>query len=947
MAWFETWFKNDLAKPINVVQLQGVMFNLDNLANKIGVELEYNGQPAALEGTIAGYVIRNDGTTLNLTTNTGKDGNKAWVILPQEAYTVEGPISIVIKLVYNSAETTIGACAGYVTRSRTSSEIAPTGTVIPSLASLEAAIAAANAAAANAADATDYIAPTEEDSTASAAHAVGSYFIYNGKLMMATTAIAQGAPIVPYASGVTNYNCTEETGGLAAPVTTNKTLAMEGISKAGIVGTWTAPSESGTIATSAHAVGSYFTYNGYLYRATTAIAQGAPIVTTGENVNCTLVPGGLSSAVLENHNEIGLTAADIATVETRYNESVSTASAAHAKGSYFILGGMLYVATADIAVGDLIVTTGTGANCEEVPGGVAGEVEALSGEVADFESAIDLVTENDDVDFSTTTSKGHWLVQNGVATIELNSSSVYYAFQPIPVTVGKKYTVSIYANTAWSPIILANYDNSEYDVVEEVSVASSGRIEKELTIQSGVTHILLTKYGTQSVSVKVLEAKTDKTLTTSNVPADAKSTGDRLSILENIVVLGQDEINEFYGIGTTGIFSATLWGVTSYIDCFGVAELNVKMPILSSSISNMVCLEFYDQTKTSLSKVNANRGDTNSAEIRTIPVPEGAYYFRCTYWKYENALLYGGDWYCSFKTSQFAKYRPYQSGYIFYSPLVNQSVNEYWETDIDTELGLNLKQTTGVLLLPDSYTPTGKPTPIIMYFHGYSHYVYYDHWGDDEAFRTQKAQWASMGFAVMDCNGARNNNKTGHFTSGGSLQYSDGYHKCYEYVKQHYNVEEYCHIICVSAGGIPGINYCYWFNDVKSLQMLSAWTSLKSNQYSGTGQSAPMIEYLGCDFTDGYEATADKTIGFDPTLRILTIDGVKYLPQGKIPMKAFLGSTEEGNHIWNAMQNYITALRNAGQSVSLRIVNGATHKDICSSDILALNTEYANFCKSV
>ena len=143
MAWFETWIKNDLAKPINVVQLQGVMFNLDNLANKIGVELEYNGQPAALEGTIAGYVIKNDGTTLNLTANTGKDGNKAWVILPQEAYTVEGPISIVIKLVYNGAETTIGACAGYVTRSRTSSEIAPTGTVIPSLASLEAAIAAA------------------------------------------------------------------------------------------------------------------------------------------------------------------------------------------------------------------------------------------------------------------------------------------------------------------------------------------------------------------------------------------------------------------------------------------------------------------------------------------------------------------------------------------------------------------------------------------------------------------------------------------------------------------------------------------------------------------------------------------------------------------------------------------------------------------------------------
>jgi len=415
----------------------------------------------------------------------------------------------------------------------------------------------------------------------------------------------------------------------------------------------------------------------------------------------------------------------------------------------------------------------------------------------------------------------------------------------------------------------------------------------------------------------------------------------------NLIVLGQDEINEYYGIKSNGIFAATVFGVTSYIDCAGVDFIHVKMPVLSNSISNVVGLDFYDQEKTKISFVSANRGDANGAQMRDLPVPNGAHYFRCTYWKYENALLYGGDWYCTFRSSNYnQRNRPYQSGYIFYSPLVNQSVNQYWETDLDTELGAEMKQTTGVLLLPENYDPNGKPVPVILYFHGYSHYVYYDHWGDDDAFRTQKAQWAAQGFAVIDCNGARNNNKTGQFTSGGSLQYSDGYHKCFEYVKQHYNVEQYCHVICASAGGIPGINYCYWFNDAKSLQMLSAWTSLKNNSYA-TGQTASMIEYLGCDFTDGYDATADKTIGFDPTLRILTIDNAKYLPQLSIPAKAFLGSTEEDNHIWTAMQNFISALRNAGQSVSLRIVDGATHKNICSDDNLALNTEYANFCKMV
>ena len=312
MAWFETWFKNDLAKPINVVQLQGVMFNLDNLANKIGVELEYNGQPAALEGTIAGYVIRNDGTTLNLTTNTGKDGNRAWVILPQEAYTVEGPISIVIKLVYNSAETTIGACAGYVTRSRTSSEIAPTGTVIPSLASLEAAIAAANAAAANAADAADYIAPTEEDSTASAAHAVGSYFIYNGKLMKATSAIAQGATIVPYASGVTNYNCAEVPNGLSGDVYSVTNTANVAANNAADAQQLVAPVESmagmpTSVATMAHATGSYFVYGGVLYEATADIAIGDTLATTGAGANATQVPGGIGGAVSELKSAIDQT----------------------------------------------------------------------------------------------------------------------------------------------------------------------------------------------------------------------------------------------------------------------------------------------------------------------------------------------------------------------------------------------------------------------------------------------------------------------------------------------------------------------------------------------------------------------------------------------------------------------------------------------------------------
>lgn len=58
-------------------------------------------------------------------------------------------------------------------------------------------------------------------------------------------------------------------------------------------------------------------------------------------------------------------------------EASTTASAAHAKDSYFILDGTLYQATADIASGGTIVTSGSGQNCEAVSTGIGGEVSAV------------------------------------------------------------------------------------------------------------------------------------------------------------------------------------------------------------------------------------------------------------------------------------------------------------------------------------------------------------------------------------------------------------------------------------------------------------------------------------------------------------------------------------------------------------------------------------------
>lgn len=67
-------------------------------------------------------------------------------------------------------------------------------------------------------------------------------------------------------------------------------------------------------------------------------------------------------------------------------EASSTASAAHAAGSYFILGGLLYQATADIASGGTIVTSGSGQNCKAVT--VGGELVKIAGDVNGLYDAV-------------------------------------------------------------------------------------------------------------------------------------------------------------------------------------------------------------------------------------------------------------------------------------------------------------------------------------------------------------------------------------------------------------------------------------------------------------------------------------------------------------------------------------------------------------------------------
>ena len=107
-----------------------------------------------------------------------------------------------------------------------------------------------------------------------------------------------------------------------------------------------ASAEASSTATKAHAVGSYLTMGGKLYRVTSAIAIGDTI-STSTNVTET----SLLNEINTLQEFAGNLESSIAPVES------TTATTNHAVGDYFMLGNVLMCATTAIATGEQITTS--------------------------------------------------------------------------------------------------------------------------------------------------------------------------------------------------------------------------------------------------------------------------------------------------------------------------------------------------------------------------------------------------------------------------------------------------------------------------------------------------------------------------------------------------------------------------------------------------------------
>ncbi len=386
-------------------------------------------------------------------------------------------------------------------------------------------------------------------------------------------------------------------------------------------------------------------------------------------------------------------------------------------------------------------------------------------------------------------------------------------------------------------------------------------------------------------------------------------------------VLTSEELADYYGIredGTT--MEAAKFGCTSYIDCTDVQSITLTMVDLQTTYT--WGLAFYDANKNFVSFVEQGNGGSGFDTVeKNILVPYGAKYFRTTYYNYEYQTTYNQEFKCVLNYRpgvKISQYRPYQKGHIYFSQEINQSLPEEEP---------EYKRTTGVLALPENYDPNGDATKLIVYFHGYSHGVYMDHWGSTDNFRLQKEHFLERGYAVLDCNGACDSNKAAQTSNAGaaSTQYVDGFWQCVQYALKNYNLNDQLYVVGGSAGGPPAINFADWHSDnVQALMLLAPWTDLYV-QCWGQGVRQPFVDYLGFENTTTYEP--DKTQAVDPALRIqYKEDGTAYIDSLDLPVRAFVGENDTVVSMHTSLTAFMDALQVSRPDAQLKVWAGKGHE---------------------
>ena len=118
---FEHWLNTDVTSLPKVAHIPGIAFRLDEDAYKLGVNVFDDGDALSLSGDVEGWIIKNDGSSMKI--DGERDGNQAWIVLPDDACDTLGKISIFIKVVIGDEVITLGGFETVIYPSQTNNII--------------------------------------------------------------------------------------------------------------------------------------------------------------------------------------------------------------------------------------------------------------------------------------------------------------------------------------------------------------------------------------------------------------------------------------------------------------------------------------------------------------------------------------------------------------------------------------------------------------------------------------------------------------------------------------------------------------------------------------------------------------------------------------------------------------------------------------------------------
>ena len=477
---------------------------------------------------------------------------------------------------------------------------------------------------------------------------------------------------------------------------------------------------------------------------------------------------------------------------------------------------------------------------------------------------------------------------------------------------------------------------------------NAGYVKFVITKTSGTLSIL----GFNSTNTVVTLQNAPK-----NVPAAPYTVEKQIEELQtykeqSVIRLTQEDACEGFAITSTPEeFNSVNFALISGIYCHGVKT--IKIPLMPNGVG-LACI-FYDEHGDTVVKRESQTGEEYATKI--VEVPENAYAvsFNIRSYKFLKGQ-HDADPTFDIQSHLLNMELQFPKGVIgengkrpavlvdsngnyprhYFSPRVCQKPNDFYSEVIDdNDYVENSECTTGVFVLPPNYTPNGKPCPVIMYSHGSSTHIRYKQWGTNANLHNLITYWASLGYAVFDCNGARNT--TAAMRGAGCPQNVSAFRKTWEYIKRNYNVEDTVYVIGSSGGGLTAINFCRFTSGVKAfaglendVYVVDTWTNQGVDhesffKYYGFNRLPEGTEYTLANYEES------KVGGWDLKKSEFTINNTTMILGFPVPTKVWYGGT--GSR-WT---NFVNYLNNGGTPAFLRAMPGLDHLQICTNSIAVAN----------